>query len=329
LQQVSSLKQVVEVLMRDIPGRLVPVNGRSVYVEESGQGDDWVVFESGAGAGRTCWDPVLPFLTETTRLVAYDRAGRARTEPVTGQLSIDGMADDLVAMTEAVIPGGFILVAHSMGGLVARRAAERLGPRLRGLLLVDPTPETSPMYDDWDARVAKTDRMMAWMQALTHVPALGRLFIGNLRGAYSPETRRAILDEDFTPAGTAQTRREMRAVADAITEFRRRPPKPPHCPVRLLAAARPAKQRAHQIEFVASAQEHDRRYIESLPDARFESVDSAHLMQAEQPQLIAAHVRELVAGASTKAEDRIVHPLPAPGSASEAEDDRTATDGRH
>ncbi|MCA2225036.1 alpha/beta fold hydrolase [Nonomuraea aurantiaca] len=42
------------------------------------------------------------------------------------------MAADLVAMTQAVVPGGFVLVAHSMGGLVARRAAEHLGSRLRG-----------------------------------------------------------------------------------------------------------------------------------------------------------------------------------------------------
>jgi pimeloyl-ACP methyl ester carboxylesterase len=291
------MKLVMEAAMRDVPGRLVPVNGRTVYVEESGRGDDWVVFESGAGAGRTCWDPVLPFLTESARLVAYDRAGRARTGPFSGQLGIDDLADDLVAMTEAVVPGGFVLVAHSMGGLVARRAAERLGPRLRGLLLVDPTPETSPMYDDWDARAAKADRMMAWMQVFTRIRPLGGLFIGNLRAGYSPDTCRAILDEDFTPAGTAQTRKEMRAVAAAIHEFRADPPPLPDCPVLLLAAARPARERAHEIAFVESAQEHDRGYIESLHDGHFESVDSAHLMQAEQPQLIADRVRELLARA--------------------------------
>lgn len=283
--------------MRDVPGRPEAVNGRSVYVEESGNGDDWVVFESGAGAGRTCWDPVLPLLPDTARLVTYDRAGRPRTEPVAGTLSIDQMADDLVAMTELFVPRPFVLVVHSMGGLVARRAAERLGPRLRGMVLVDPTPETSPMYDDWDARVAKADRMMAVMQVLTHVRALRRLFAGSLRAGYSPDTCQAILDEDFTPAGTAQTRKELQAVADGIRDLRRRPPAPPVCPVILLAAARPVRRKPHEIAFVASAQEHDRLYVEALPDGRFEAVDSAHLMQAERPQVIAASVRELLARA--------------------------------
>lgn len=62
--------------MREMPGQAVPVNGRHVYVEESGQGQDWVVFEAGQGCGRTCWDPVLPPLAGRARLVAYDRAGR-------------------------------------------------------------------------------------------------------------------------------------------------------------------------------------------------------------------------------------------------------------
>ena len=287
--------------MRDVPGRRVAVNGRSVYVEESGLGDDWVVFESGAGAGRTCWDPVLPLLADVARLVTYDRAGRPRTEPTAGALSSEQMADDLVAMTEAVVPRRFVLVAHSMGGLVARRAAERLGPRLRALLLVDPTPETSPMYDDWDARVASTDRMMAVMQALTHVRPLAGLFIGNLRAAYGPDTARTILDEDFTPAGTAQTRKELRAVADGIRDFRGRPPEPPACPVIVLAATRPVRQKPYEIAFVATAQDHDRRYAQSLPDGRFEAVDSAHLVQAERPEVIAASVRGLLAGADPHA----------------------------
>src|SRR3954454_428174 len=104
-----------------------------------------VVFEAGAGCGRTCWDLVLPLLPAQARLVAYDRVGFGRSGRTAGPLSIDDMAADLVAMVEAVVGDRFVLVAHSMGGLVARRAAESLAPRLRGLLLVDPTPETAPI----------------------------------------------------------------------------------------------------------------------------------------------------------------------------------------
>jgi pimeloyl-ACP methyl ester carboxylesterase len=68
---------------------------------------------------------VLPLLHDQARLVAYDRAGFGRSGRVGGPLSIDGMASDLVRMVETVVPEKFVLVAHSMGGLVARRAFRR------------------------------------------------------------------------------------------------------------------------------------------------------------------------------------------------------------
>ncbi|MFC0429855.1 alpha/beta fold hydrolase [Kutzneria buriramensis] len=277
--------------MRDVSGRPVSVNGRTVHVEESGRGSDWVVFEAGGGCGRTCWDPVPPLLAESARLVAYDRAGRALSGPTPRQLDIDDLTDDLVAMTEAVVPGDFVLVAHSMGGLVARRAAERLGSRLRGLLLVDPTPETSPIYDTWDQTTAKIDRMLAVTQALSRFRPLARLFGGNVRHLFSADTFEAMLAENFTPAGIAQTRAEMRAVAAAIPQFRAQPPQLPKCPTIVLSAARAAKGREPQN---ASMNEHQRRYADSLPDGRHESVDSAHLIQAEQPQLVVARIQQLL-----------------------------------
>ena len=277
--------------MREVPGRRVPVNGRYVYVEESGRGPDRVVFEAGTGCGRTCWDPVLPLLADRARLVAYDRAGFGRSGRTTGPLSIDDMAADLVAMVEAVVDGRFVLVAHSMGGLVARRAAESLAPRLRGILLVDPTPETAPVYDTWDRTTAKIDRALAVMQRLSGIRPLARLFSRNIRDLYSDDTYQSMLAENFTPTGVAQTREEMKAVAAAIAGFRHRPPEPPKCPVILLAAARPRKGREQQHAGIC---EHQRRLVDGFPAGRFEEADSAHLIQAERPQLIADRTRRLL-----------------------------------
>ena len=281
--------------MREVPGRQVPVNGRTVYVEESGQGQDQVVFEAGGGCGRTCWDPVLPMLAGSARLVAYDRAGRARSGPAARQLSIDDMAADLVTMTEAVAPGGFVLVAHSMGGLVARRAAGRLGSRLRGLLLADILPETSPVYDTWDQTTRNVDRVLAVTQPLSRFRPLARLFSGNLRRLYPADTYQAMLAEDFTPAGIAQTRMEMQAVAAAVPQFRAQPPRIPECPTIVLSVARADRGREHQL---AANREHQRRYASSLPEGRYEVTDSAHLIQAEQPQLLAARIQELLQAAA-------------------------------
>lgn len=277
--------------MRQSRGRTVRVNGRTVYVEESGGGSDRVVFEAGQGLGRTCWDAVLPQLAGRARTVAYDRAGFGRSGRTTAQLSIDDLAADLVAMVEAVVPGRFVLVAHSMGGLVARRAAETLGPRLTGLLLLDPTPESAPVYDTFAQTARKVDRALGVTQALVRFRPLARMASGNVRRVFPAETYEAMLAEDFVPEGMAQTRREMRAVAEAIPRFRAEPPAPPTCPTILLSASRPARGRErHHAELAA----HQRRWLEGVLDGRFEEVDSGHFIQAERPEIVAERIGRLL-----------------------------------
>jgi pimeloyl-ACP methyl ester carboxylesterase len=281
--------------MRRAAGRKVTVNGRSVYAEESGQGAV-VVFEAGSGLGRTCWDAVVPLLVDRARLVAYDRAGFGRSGRTSERLGIDDMAADLVALTEAVAPGSapLVLVAHSMGGLVARRAAERLGPRLGGLLLLDPTPETAPVYDQFDQTARWVGLSLATGQALIWFRPLAWLSTGSVRRVFPPDTYKTMLAEDFTPAGLAQTRKEFNAVAAAIRQFRAKPPSLPPCPTVLLSASRPLR-RGENRSLIA---EHQRRYVQALPDGRFEEVDSAHFIQAEQPQLVADRVWHLLSQAN-------------------------------
>lgn len=285
--------------MRQATGRKVAVNGHSVYAEESGQGAAVVVFEAGSGLGRTCWDAVVPLLADRVRLVAYDRAGFGRSGRTRERLGIDDMATDLVALTEAVAagPASLVLVAHSMGGLVARRAAERLGPRLGGLLLLDPTPETAPVYDKFDQTARWVDLSLAAGQALAWFRPLAWLFTGSVRRVFPPATYKTMLAEDFTPAGLAQTRKEFKAVAAAVHQFRAKPPSLPACPVVLLSPSRPLR-RGEPRNLIA---EHQRRYIRALPDGRFEEVDSAHFIQAERPEIVADQVRRLLGRAGPHA----------------------------
>ncbi|MEV6566489.1 alpha/beta fold hydrolase [Streptomyces kronopolitis] len=279
--------------MRQMTGRAVSVNGRSVHAEESGRGTDRVVFEAGQGLGRTCWDAVLPLLADRARLLTYDRAGCGRSPRTARQPTVDDMAADLVALIGAVVPESapVVLVAHSMGGLIARRAAESLGARLRGLLLLDPTPEQAPVYDAFDRTAARVDRAMGVTQALVRFRPLARLVSGNIRRVFPAETYAAMLAEDVVPAGLAQSRKELRAAAAAIPRFRAAPPARPACPTVLLSASRPVKGRERQHAVIA---EHQRRWTATLPDGRFEAVDSGHFLQAERPEAVADRVRQLL-----------------------------------
>jgi pimeloyl-ACP methyl ester carboxylesterase len=266
--------------------------GHPVYVEESGSGDTYAVFESGSGAGRTLWDPVAPLLADSVHTVAYDRAGRGRSSPAEAPQSLDDMAATLVALVATLAPSRVILVGHSMGGLIVRRAAETLSPRPAGLVLVDPTPEEAPFYDDWAATAAKTDRVLAVEQAAASCRPLMRRLTRSYGRMFPAGTYESMLDEDFTRAGIAQTRRELRAFAAGVPEFRRRPPRPPECGVIVISATRANRFQARNLDAIRAYQ---RRYAEQV-GGRFEDADSEHIVPAGQPAQVAAAIR-LLAGA--------------------------------
>ncbi|MEV0710320.1 alpha/beta hydrolase [Nocardia aurea] len=277
-------------MIRETPGRRISVRGTDLHIEESGSGATSVVFESGAGAGRTLWDPVVALLGDVARTVTYDRAGRGRSARPERPQSIEDMAITLVALVETLAPRRVVLVGHSMGGLIIRRAAEKLSPPPAGLILVDPTPEAAPIYDDWTKTATKTDRILAVQQRLALCPPLMRVLTRSHGRLFPTDTYATMLAEDFTPAGIARTRYEIAAVATAIDEFRGHPPQLPNSPVTVLSANRAARHQARNLDVI---REYHRHYAEQI-GARLEECDSEHIVPAEQPAQVAAAIRRLV-----------------------------------
>ena len=83
-------------------------------------------------------------------------------------------------------------------------------------------------------------------------------------------------------------------MAAAIHQFRAKPPSLPVCPTVLISASRPLR-RGENRHLIA---EHQRRYVETLPNGRFERVDSSHFIQVEQPGIVAGTIGQLLHRAS-------------------------------
>lgn len=123
-------------------GRLVDIDGRHLYLECRGTGTPTVVFVAGLGdSGETAWRAVWDQTAQSTRACIYDRAGLRRSDPGPTATTYQGAADDLNALLQSArTPNPYVLVGHSLGGLLARRYTHDHPAEVAGVVLVDATP---------------------------------------------------------------------------------------------------------------------------------------------------------------------------------------------
>ena len=123
----------------------VDVGGYQLFLRCRGTGSPTVVLDAALGADSRTWDVVQPAVAGFTRVCSYDRAGRGRSDPAPLPRTSQAIVDDLRALLgSAGVPGPYVLVGHSFGGLNVQLFArqDQLQERqVVGTVLVDATPE--------------------------------------------------------------------------------------------------------------------------------------------------------------------------------------------
>jgi pimeloyl-ACP methyl ester carboxylesterase len=121
------------------PGRMVDVGGRSLHVNVLGGGSPVVVLEAGIAASSLSWALVAKQVAAFTTVLTYDRAGFGWSDPAPHHsTALDAARDLALLLDKAEIPGPFLLVGHSFGGLIARVFEQEFPGQAAGLVLVDP-----------------------------------------------------------------------------------------------------------------------------------------------------------------------------------------------
>jgi hypothetical protein len=128
----------------------VVVNGHGLFITCQGSGSPAVILDAGLGDGRRAWDRVLGGEEQRdVRVCEYDRWGVGDSEPYTGDgaRDIGDATGDLHALLGAAgVRPPYVLVSHSIAGLIARQYVQQYPVEVKGLVMVDTAP------DDWDLR---------------------------------------------------------------------------------------------------------------------------------------------------------------------------------
>ena len=149
-------------------------DGTEIYYKDWGEGPA-VTFSHGWPLNADMWDGQMLFLAQNGfRCIAHDRRGHGRSSQASTGNDMDGYADDLAAVIEALDLDDVTLVGHSTGGGEVARYIGRHGTRrvARAVLIaaVPPhmlktpdNPEGLPIevFDDIRASLFK-DRSQAY-----------------------------------------------------------------------------------------------------------------------------------------------------------------------
>ena len=102
-------------------------DGTEIYYKDWGKGPV-VTFSHGWPLSADAWDGQMLFLVENGfRVVAHDRRGHGRSSQASSRNDMDGYADDLAAVIEALDLNDATLVGHSTGGGEVARYIGRYG----------------------------------------------------------------------------------------------------------------------------------------------------------------------------------------------------------
>jgi 3-oxoadipate enol-lactonase len=128
----------------------VQANGiRMHYTVDGPEGAPWATFITGIANDTTLFSGQVPALADKYRVLRYDLRGQGKTESTPGAYSIASLANDLVALWDAVGVKRSHLVALGLGGSVAMRVAIDHPSRIIALM---PTCCRARMVPDFAAR---------------------------------------------------------------------------------------------------------------------------------------------------------------------------------
>lgn len=202
------------------PGELVDVGGYGLHIYCTGTGTPTVVLDAAFPGTVSNWAWVQPEVTKTTRVCAYDRAGLGWSDR--GPMPRDARqhAHELQALlAKGAIPGPYVLVGHSLGGLSVRMFADQYPDKVAGMVLIE---ATNP--DSWK-RLGRPEGVGVDHRLLEIAPFVGRLglFRAGLVQSYSsnpdlPRQQRMELQAFFNSVKSLQTIRDVDTSFSAALE---------------------------------------------------------------------------------------------------------------
>ncbi len=129
-------------------GQFVKVDGHQLHYLKKGEGKPTVVFETAFDpAGHLQWYNLQNKISKFATTISYDRAGILWSERGKNLKSGEKIAEELHILLEKTnVPKPYILVGHSMGGMLIRFFINKYPQDVAGVILIDAECPNDELY---------------------------------------------------------------------------------------------------------------------------------------------------------------------------------------
>lgn len=260
------------------------VNGQRIAYDDTGSGNDAIVFSHGFFMDRTMFAPQVEALSDRWRCISWDERGHGETEAAADSFTYWDSASDLLALLDHLGVERAVLVGMSQGGYLSLRAALLAPKRIMALVLIDTqqapdAPETAAGYDQLV--------LEGWLAPGGPAPEIRRQLADIIVGAGAPGGSRWIEAATSIPEATVRQIYETLATRDDLTD-------------RMGELTMPALV-VHGSEDLAIGIEKGRALADLLPNSEFVEVEGGgHAANLTHPAEVNAAITRFLDGVGSR-----------------------------
>jgi pimeloyl-ACP methyl ester carboxylesterase len=274
-------------------------------LHHAGTGTPAVVFEAGGDAFGLDYFNILDPIARRTTAVLYDRAGSGWSDSVEGKRGAAEIVTDLhEGLRLAGIDGPYVLVGHSLGGLLVRVFAQHFPQGVVGLVLVDPATAGIPVVQAGDEAEARVRDMIKQLRANPNLWCEWYPDVFADREKLPEHIRAPLIARHTEPPYDEAGFHDMMGAAPILDEVTQGPPLP-DVPVTVLTGmmldSAPRRSDGDLAAFNQIKLDAHQALVNSLPRGEHRVIaDVGHRLNAERPDLVVDAIVDIL--------DQVAHP---------------------
>jgi pimeloyl-ACP methyl ester carboxylesterase len=291
------------------PGKMVDVGGYRLHLNCIGSVGPTVVLDAGLGCNSLDWTLIQPEISKFTRVCSFDRAGYPWSDKSFLKRTSQNMVIEMhTLLHNAKVPGPYILVGHSFGGVNALLYASTYPDDVAGIVLVDSSHEDQ--LEKFPSMLMPNTILIKFL-VYTGIQRLMNLYLPQGRKSFSmfPKKIQDIcLDQRSSNEYINTVIEEMSNLKESLGQLKKAGKFLENKPLIVIVAGKPEKeegdsQKQNEEFFEIWKELQDDHVTKSTKGKLLIAKNSDHMVNRNQPSIVVEAVHEIVDNYKSKQSD--------------------------